>query len=269
MKRLVLILGLILVTLICCSSSGLMAQDPNDPGEYDTLYFNPGGMRSPTGDTIYVWPDSFAQDVKILLNVWNDNDVHSFVGVFIDNCNGPPCNAHLDAAKNNISEHPKCFGGSRMEHIEQSAFKPGEWPPKFYVYAINYGEDPMPPGDGLLATFTFTVSDTGRICLDTTFVQPSNRTRFLISGGSAYTPVFESRTFVIANCAYSSGDPNYDGITNIVDVVCIVNYALRSGPPLCYEKSGDVNCDDLVSISDVVYLVNYLFKDGPAPGYCP
>jgi len=84
-----------------------------------------------------------------------------------------------------------------------------------------------------------------------------------------YAPVFKKRTFVIANCGYSSGDPNYDWITNIADVVCIVNHVLRSGPPLCYEKSGDANCDDVTDIVDITYIVNYLFKNGPPPGYCP
>lgn len=248
--------------------SGAIAQDPNDPGEYDTLYFTPGGMRSPTGDTLYVWPGVFPQDVIIYLNAWNDNDVESFVGAFIDTCNGPPCDADFDLEKNNMSESPKCFQGGRLEHIESSAFKVGDWPPKFYLYAINgYGEDPMPPGNGLLATFTFTVFDTGRICLDTTFVPPAAQTYFL--SPTRYCPVFSPRNFVVANCAYSSGDPNYDGSTNLVDAVYLINYVLRSGPPICHEKSGDVNCDGPVDIVDITYLINYLFRDGPPPGYCP
>jgi hypothetical protein len=269
MNRLSLVLGVVLVMAIVCQPSALRAQDPNDPGEYDTLYFTPGGMRSPTGDTLYVWPGVFPQDVIIYLNAWNDNDVESFTGAFIDNCNGPPCDADLDLEKNNMSESPKCFQGGRMEHIQTSAFKVGDWPPKFYLYAVNvHGEDPMPPGNGLLATFVFTVFDTGRICLDTTWCPPATQTHFFMDA-QAYCPVFRPRNFVVANCAYSSGDPNYDGTTNLVDVVYLINYIFRDGTAPCVESSGDMSCDGVVNLVDIVYLIGYLFVGGPPPGYCP
>ena len=257
--------------VILCSSSGLMAQDPNDPGEPDTLYLTAGGLHSLTGDTLYVWPDSFPQDVIIYLNVWNDNDVYWFVAVFIDNCNGPPCNADLDLEKNNYSDSPKGFEGSRMEHIEHKVFKLETWPPTFYPYVTNvdHSEDPMPPGDGLLVTFTFTVFDTGRICLDTTYVPPGARTNFNSTTYANYCPFIKPRNFVIAKCDYSSADPNYDWNTDIVDVVYLINYLFRSGPRPCVIKSGDASCDGEVNVIDIVYLIGYLFKGGPAPGYCP
>lgn len=268
MNRLALVFGVISMIAILSLAPSAIAQDPNDPGEPDTLYFTAGSMHSPTGDTLYIWPGVFPQDVIIYLNAWNDNDVDCFVGAFIDNCNGPPCDADLDYEKNNMSESPKCFQGSRLEYIEHSSFKVGDWPPQFYLYAIAITQPPMPPGDGLLATITFTVFDTGRICLDTAWCPPTNETEFVLNA-QAYCPVFRPRNFVVANCAYSSGDPNYDGTTNLVDVVYLINYVLRGGPPICYEKSGDVNCDGPVDIVDITYLINYLFRGGPAPGYCP
>lgn len=62
------------------------------------------------------------------------------------------------------------------------------------------------------------------------------------------------------------GDVDDDGEVNLVDVVFLIEYVLRSGPPpVLILQVGDVNCDGDVNTIDLVYLVNYLFKDGPAP----
>jgi hypothetical protein len=64
---------------------------------------------------------------------------------------------------------------------------------------------------------------------------------------------------------YTRGDVNEDGVTDISDVVCLINYLYKNGcaPPLM--ESGDVNCDNMVDVGDVVFLINYLFKGGAAP----
>ena len=266
MNRLAFILGVILVTAFLCLASSLMAQDPGQP---DTLYFSPGGMRSATGDTLYVWPGVFPQDVIIYIDFWNDNYIASFTVPLIDICNGPPCSADLDSSKNDGADFNQCFEGGRLKDFGVVILKLTYWPPKFIVGGAMMYADPVPPGDGFLATMIFTVSDTGRICLDTTFIPPFYVLAFVDTSSQGYTPVLKKRTFVIANCEYSQGDPNYDGITNIVDAVFLVNFIFRSGPPLCVEKSGDASCDGEVNVIDIVYLVGYLFKNGPPPGYCP
>lgn len=267
MNRLALIFGAILAIVILCMPSSLMAQDP---GERDTLYFSPGGMRSATGDTLYVWPGVFPQDVIMYINFWNDNPISAIKSPFTDTCNGPPCYADLDPSKNNgLEELPKCFEGSRVEDFEALVAKFGYYPPILPMAAVAITADPVPPGNGLFATLTFTVFDTGRICLDTCYYPPAMWFSFVDTQAHGYVPVFKKRTFVVANCGYSSGDPNYDGITNIVDVVYLVNYIFRSGAPPCVEKSGDVSCDDEVTVVDIVYLIGYLFRGGPPPGYCP
>ena len=61
------------------------------------------------------------------------------------------------------------------------------------------------------------------------------------------------------------GDANTDWTINVGDVVYLVSYIYKGGPPpdpLCV---GDVNDDGIVDVADVVYLVNYLYSGGPAP----
>lgn len=67
-------------------------------------------------------------------------------------------------------------------------------------------------------------------------------------------------------CEYICGDANWDKEVTISDVVYLVNYLFKSGPPpLPMPQAGDANGDNGVNIMDMVYLVNYLFKSGPPP----
>ncbi len=269
MNRLALVFGVISVIAILCVPSIAIAQDPNDPGEPDTLYFTPGSMHSPTGDTLYVC-DAFPQDVILYMNFWNDDSIGALCTPFIDPCNGPPCNADLDESKNNTEgDPPICYEGSRIAHFGALIAKFWYYPQNFYLNAVAPPADPVPPGDGLLATLVFTVNDTGRICLDSCWWPPSAKLQFVTTQAQDYAPVFEKKTFVISPCQYSQADPDHDGETDLADLVYLINYVLKHGPRPCVLESGDMNCDGSVNVVDIVYFVNYLFRDGPAPGYCP
>ena len=64
------------------------------------------------------------------------------------------------------------------------------------------------------------------------------------------------------------GSPGELGI-DVADLVYLVNYMFKKGPPpQCFEEA-DVNADCQIDIADLVYLVNYMFKQGPAPKPCP
>jgi parallel beta-helix repeat protein len=62
------------------------------------------------------------------------------------------------------------------------------------------------------------------------------------------------------------GDVNGDEIVEVVDVIYLINYLFKDGPPpLPMVCAGDANGDGELTVSDVVYLINYLFKSGPPP----
>jgi hypothetical protein len=61
------------------------------------------------------------------------------------------------------------------------------------------------------------------------------------------------------------GDVNGDGTINLGDVVFLINFLFKGGPPPQPVSVGDVNGDCEVNLGDVVYLINYLFKGGPRP----
>ncbi|NIN01618.1 MAG: hypothetical protein GTO24_27035, partial [candidate division Zixibacteria bacterium] len=65
------------------------------------------------------------------------------------------------------------------------------------------------------------------------------------------------------------GDCNGDGEVGPGDIVYLINYLYRSGPPpACAPMTacGDVNSDGQVGPGDIVYLINYLYRNGPPPG---
>jgi hypothetical protein len=71
--------------------------------------------------------------------------------------------------------------------------------------------------------------------------------------------------YVFVCLPYLMGDANGDEVTNIGDVVYLVNYLYRGGAPPDFEEAGDVNRDGIINVGDIVYLVSYLFRGGPPP----
>ena len=78
-----------------------------------------------------------------------------------------------------------------------------------------------------------------------------------------YTP------WLLALAPYTCGDANTDSSVGVVDVVFLINYLFKGGPPPDPLDTGNVNCDEGISLADIVFLINYLFYQGPLPCDCP
>jgi hypothetical protein len=68
--------------------------------------------------------------------------------------------------------------------------------------------------------------------------------------------------------AFVRGDANADGVINVADVVCLVNFLYRGGDPPDPIEAGDCTCEGVVDVGDVVFLINYLYRGGDPPS-CP
>jgi len=64
---------------------------------------------------------------------------------------------------------------------------------------------------------------------------------------------------------YVCGDTNGDGMTNITDVVFILDYVFDSGNAPNPMLSGDAEGNGTVEITDAVFLIQWIFNDGPPP----
>jgi hypothetical protein len=68
---------------------------------------------------------------------------------------------------------------------------------------------------------------------------------------------------------YTLGDIDNSGEITSADVIRLVNFVFRGGPPpQPVRRSGDINCDGPVTAPDIILLVNYVFKGGAEPA-CP
>ena len=58
-----------------------------------------------------------------------------------------------------------------------------------------------------------------------------------------------------------------DANVNVTDVIHLINYLFKGGPPpQPISACGDVQCDGNVNVTDAIFMINYLFKGGPPPG---
>jgi len=69
--------------------------------------------------------------------------------------------------------------------------------------------------------------------------------------------------------SYMCGDCTGDYVVDLGDVLYIISYLYKNGPPPQPLDAGDVNLDQLVDLGDVLYLISYLYKGGPPPCQSP
>jgi putative metal-binding protein len=64
------------------------------------------------------------------------------------------------------------------------------------------------------------------------------------------------------------GDANLDFNILVDDIVMLVDYIFKGGPPPICVEEGDANASGSILVDDIVLLVDYIFKGGAAPSPC-
>jgi hypothetical protein len=140
----------------------------------------------------------------------------------------------------------------------------------------NYGGMSTGPGQGMIKipfTPDSVASGLRRLCIDSSAGDYGNGADFVFAdiAGHGPCPVLEwpvgGRCWYVRNPVGFAGDANVDGLTNVADVVYLINYIFKDGPAPNPFTNGDANCDGLDNVGDCVYLINFIFKSGPKP--CP
>jgi hypothetical protein len=132
------------------------------------------------------------------------------------------------------------------------------------VFGLAPNNQPIGPGFGLLFKLYVDV-----LCVpDTSLPDTLTYINVYATLAQADTLVREKKTlpgrfFIFGNIKY--GDANGDSKITVADVVYLINYLFKAGPPPNPRIKGDANGDGKVTVSDVVYLISYLFKSGPTP----
>jgi len=183
--------------------------------------------------------------------------------------NSLPCSKLIIAMRYGYGTAPlKCdsvkFWGTRVEsfpikNVSINIFN------QTILLTLQNSSNPLPPGSGLLANMYFQV-DTGVVVGDTlpidTAVITGSYLKYTSNLGD-YVPRFQAGGIIVGEPLW--GDFNRDGKVSVTDVVTLINYLFKGGPPSNPPYIGDANCDGSVTVSDAVYLINYLFKGGPPP----
>ena len=146
--------------------------------------------------------------------------------------------------------------------------------------AVPY--DLIPPGDDIATgpghpslVLKFDVTEAGgAFVIDTTCVRPSNHLLFVPKSESdeccddnSIRPEFQ-RSIVLIGCdSECHGDPNCDGVCNIVDLVKSIGVAFKGASPVidpdprCPIENTDVNCDLVTNVLDIVKMINVQYRD--------
>jgi hypothetical protein len=68
---------------------------------------------------------------------------------------------------------------------------------------------------------------------------------------------------------YCAGDADYSGQEDLTDVLYLVNFVFKGGPPPeSYYLQGDATCDGWVDARDIVALVSYWFRERSLCDFC-
>jgi hypothetical protein len=241
MRKTLIMFSLFFILVLCSFHSPAFAQDPGTP---DKVRFLPWG-------TYVLCPPCTGRAVVPMIVV-NDESL-SMIQIPLY-WTGP---VRLDTVifkgeRSDFMTFKYCY----IENSTKTALLEG---------GVSAGEPRIPPGDGILFYLYFTVQDTGTVAIDTISVVP-DMFYFWTNSYQAFGPLFYSSEFHILPQSTPPGDVNFDGRSTVADVVWLINYLFKGGPPPSYMPAGDVNTDGKISISDVIYYINYFYKGGTVLG---
>lgn len=70
------------------------------------------------------------------------------------------------------------------------------------------------------------------------------------------------RSGLISSSFLAKGDVNRDGTVDILDIIYLIDYKFKNGPP-CGLYEGDVTYDGKINLRDILRMISFLFKNDP------
>lgn len=236
------------------------AQDPNDPGQPDTVWVDCGNKAvHDTGGwaafTIYLKTDNQAGGTDIAA---------MDLPVYLSSSN-PNAGARVDTTVSLAFGQSVFNDSGTILAVDADSVNLNS---KLGLGAVTFSTGPL-NGTYVLAQVWIRLSDSSTVAIDTT-TQGNNQLRLVTSQAVGYVPIWKKATCSV--CLHSSppGDANCSGNISLGDVIYLVNYLFKQWAPPCCYSLGDGNCSGTITLGDAILLVNYIFnKGGPVPQYCP
>lgn len=252
-------LFLLIVAILLSGHMSALAQDPQDPGQPDTIWVECGNKAvHDTGGwvafTIYLKTD----------NQVAGSDIVAFdIPLFLSRTN-PADSGRLDTTVSQV------FAKSVYDTMSlvRSVYADSLYLNGFLDLGTLKFPGPM-NGTYILAQLWVRLTDSSSISVDT-MSRGTNSLQLVTSNAVGYVPIWKKATCLV--CVHSSpaGDADCSGNISLADVIYLINYLFKQWSPPCCYSLGDNNCSGTITLGDAILLVNYIFnKGGPVPQYCP
>jgi hypothetical protein len=206
----------------------------NDPG-YDV---QPAVTADNTGKVWLIWRSNRDGDMNIYAKYHLETAWSSEIAITAD-------------PGEDVNPSVTCCGGDEILAVWQSN-RDGDW----NIYQSTYQNGWTSPSP----VTTNSANQIDPVALSPAYSVASPLYSNDISG---YWDIYHN-TF--STTSFTLGDATRDGIINMADAICILNYLFKGDPAPVPLEAADANCDQIVNLSDALYLLNYLFKGGVPPG---
>jgi len=233
------LLFIVVVMLLSSNAYALCLNDTLDPGECDTVYYKGAGVCS--DDSLYIPPGPGPADVYIDCYIWTDNDVEGVTWPQVDRCfDSVTYPKFLDSAKNTDSLvffNTVLWGNTDYRRLNLGGTPPTPTPPYFMLGAVRLAGRMFGAPGGVVGHLTFTVQDTGCICLDTAGVfYPPVTGEFLTffrTDAVSYVPIVKPQCFHVVR------------VSDSIPFAPAVTYGTGSWPYslFCADLDGDGDLD--------------------------
>lgn len=158
------------------------------------------------------------------------------------------------------------LNGCRTEYFEYKTISPYSRATSRYGVSLNSslpgGSDYLQYGTGLLLKLHLNISGSAHNGTIFTFdtLTLNGPLRLISQYGTYYPEFIGGKIFVMDEIC---GDLNKDLEVNILDIIYLIRYKFKNGPPPEPILAGDFTFDGEIDITDVVAFINYKYKGGP------
>lgn len=181
-------------------------------------------------------------------------------------------------------QSPSCSGPASGTY-EQPGTAAGGIPPDGFLlfsvvgdrdsdHAIYFDPGADQPGVPSMRFVFPRVSGHGRFIVDTCCIRPANHTGLVLDPDNPHPLTFAAGVVTTCVCD-NQGDPTFDGLMNMADVVKAVDISFSNAAQtrdpnlLCLYSPADVDCDGVTGIVDVIRLINVAFRGAdPSITFC-
>jgi len=274
MKSTFLCMGLLLTYIMWTAdlSMAVCPEEPNDNGACDTLYVEvhpTDGLFTGAGHLVQV-PIRITHDVLELLS---DSLEYLYI---------PLCYTHTNPSKycslSGYWNNNNLYGEAGLEHSVFRHFEGEtnvimEMSERCPMMALCWWEIDLdgvshvglPLNNGffcvkcgflgdlsrsLLATLTFRVEDTMTVCIDTCYLPSTGHLAFQtfsISEPVSFVPR-DNMPYCFSIFPPAVGDVNADGVIDLGDVLHLISYLYKNGPPPNFFEAGDTDCNGNIDL---------------------